>query len=461
MDRRPPNLYRTLEVHPQAKEGRKPFALGDVAWLGFDLDHTLVRYKMDVFMPLCASAILQHLVTALDYPQKLVEADFDFSFAKKGLIIDKELGNVVKLDCQGRVLQGAHGSRWLSASELAAAYGADPLPGFEGRSSERYWPLNTFFDIPVAPVFAAMVDLETGKSYTQLTLDIYDSVSHNYLSFDGGYYFGAFKETPEKYVHKRDEIKAWLASLKASGSHKLFVATNSMPAYSKLLLDFAFGPGEWEPLFDLVLFKCCKPAFFTEAAPFQAVTFSPRSDAPPPADGSYVPVDVAFRDLAPGETIQIGGMYHYGNAADLHAALDVEPADIAYFGDHIPYDCGAAKIHAGWRTVGVVEEVDYDRSPHSDPQAYNSWSCFFTYDPVAEINTAVLPDPASSETYYKKWMDEACDAVVPDLNHLIGVELDTVLNTSSFFVNPAVPPLPPPGVTHLHLDGDVAETSEQ
>ena len=461
MDRRPAHQYYHLDLHPSVPATGEEFKLSDAEWLGFDLDHTIVRYTLETFMPLAASCIIRYLVEEEGYPASLLEREFPFEFAKKGLVIDKELGNVVKLDCKARVLQGAHGSRWLSGEELEETYGADPLPDFAGVSTERYWPLNTFFDIPCAPVFAALVDVEGGegvgkwpaKSYADLTADIYKSVNFNYLSFEGGHYFQPFKADPGKYVPERKDIRDWLLSLRKDHGFKLFLATNSMPEYSKLLLDHAFGKGAWEDVFDVVLFKCRKPAFFTEHdVPFQEVTFGEpesKSESESEAGGGFEQVSVTFRTLEEGEDVvgEGGRMYHMGSASALHRGLGIEdPSRVVYFGDHIPYDCGAGKELAGWRTVGVVEEVDYDRSHGSDPSGYNAWSCFFTYDNDGAHNAALHEDSYTHQTYHKKWMDQVCDAVVPDLTHLIGVDPSTVLNETSFFVNSAVPPLPFPGM---------------
>ena len=115
---------------------------------------------------------------------------YDAKFAFKGLLLDTDHGNLVKID-EGKnvtryvlialvnkaaevVSSGTsnemneklidalshkrayHGTTLLSASELSSAYPI-PLLDFEGVSDGRFVPIATFFERPAGPLYAQMV----------------------------------------------------------------------------------------------------------------------------------------------------------------------------------------------------------------------------------------------------------------------------------------------------------------
>ena len=79
---------------------------------------------------------------------------FDSALVIRGLIIDAELGNVVKADRFGFVKRAMHGTRMLSAAEVRAAYGR----GLVNLREERRWVfLNTLFSVSEAVMFAQVL----------------------------------------------------------------------------------------------------------------------------------------------------------------------------------------------------------------------------------------------------------------------------------------------------------------
>jgi hypothetical protein len=57
---------------------------------------------------------------------------FDLEMAKKGLVIDKNKGNVLQLDNKSRVVLCFHGSSKLSEEEIVHAYGVERHTDFTG-----------------------------------------------------------------------------------------------------------------------------------------------------------------------------------------------------------------------------------------------------------------------------------------------------------------------------------------
>lgn len=67
----------------------------------------------------------------------------------------------------------------------------------------------------------------------------------NFGQWNGGYYFQELRDNVEKYIEKRCSIKEFLAEVRKESNTKVFLLTNSGYDYTKLLLEYAFGP-DWE-----------------------------------------------------------------------------------------------------------------------------------------------------------------------------------------------------------------------
>lgn len=59
--------------------------------------------------------------------------------------------------------RGYHGTRMMSDEEVQATYGADKCITFNGSSNKRYWSLTTYFEAPLAPLYAAIIDFADGE----------------------------------------------------------------------------------------------------------------------------------------------------------------------------------------------------------------------------------------------------------------------------------------------------------
>ena len=94
----------------------------------------------------------------------------DVDFLHKGLVMDVDRGNFVKLSAKGDVLRASHGTRPMTAAEITANYGphrsneslkrlaADPIEATEGQLNRKYRPFKDYFDIPAALMSARIVD---------------------------------------------------------------------------------------------------------------------------------------------------------------------------------------------------------------------------------------------------------------------------------------------------------------
>ena len=65
-----------------------------IKYIGLDMDHTLVRYNSENFERLSHSIIISKLIKNKSYPETLKKLVFDYNYAIRGLVIDREKGNL-------------------------------------------------------------------------------------------------------------------------------------------------------------------------------------------------------------------------------------------------------------------------------------------------------------------------------------------------------------------------------
>jgi FMN phosphatase YigB (HAD superfamily) len=59
-----------------------------IRYLGFDMDHTLIRYNTANFEALAHRIMLEKLVADKGYPDSILKLEFSFDRAIRGLVID-------------------------------------------------------------------------------------------------------------------------------------------------------------------------------------------------------------------------------------------------------------------------------------------------------------------------------------------------------------------------------------
>lgn len=123
----------------------KELSLLNYQCIGFDLDHTLARYKVSALNQLIHTCLIKHLVHGLNYPESLLELKYEDSFAKRGVVIDRLKGNILKLDAHACVRRAFHGRQALAGPALQSTY---PRPlQMQGRSTAEYFVVATFFEV--------------------------------------------------------------------------------------------------------------------------------------------------------------------------------------------------------------------------------------------------------------------------------------------------------------------------
>lgn len=309
--------------------------LDQIQVVGFDMDYTLAIYRQAEMDRLSIEVTLQKLVER-GYPEALLSMNYRTDFPVRGLLIDRKLGNVLKMDRYRYVKTAYHGFRRLSREERRRAYHTRRLrPG-----TERYHWVDTLYALSEVAVYAAVIAYfeETGQTidYAKLFADVREcaDISHQ----DGSILDEVLADLP-RFVERDEKLGTLLHKLRSAGK-RLFVLTNSGPDYTEAMMSFLLDDalGEyptWKNYFDYIVTASKKPSFFIGKAPFV--------------------------DLATDETTKRpsrGRVYTGGNIADLRQVLGVPGDEVLYVGDHIYGDVLRAKKESAWRTAMIIQEMD-------------------------------------------------------------------------------------------------------
>ena len=77
--------------------------LKKIKLIGFDMDYTLVPYKVQAFEELTFRLALERLAGSRGYPEEVKNLEFDFDRAIVGLVIDKRNGYMLQLNRYNKV----------------------------------------------------------------------------------------------------------------------------------------------------------------------------------------------------------------------------------------------------------------------------------------------------------------------------------------------------------------------
>ena len=320
-----------------------------VSIIGFDMDYTLAIYRQNEIEAMSISTTTDKLL-ARGYPEALRAMPMDPHFAIRGLTVDRQLGNVIKMDHHGYVGRAYHGLRKLERPERKAIYRDQRL----GKERERFAAVDTLFALPEVTLFAAVVDLidrapesfRTGAqppSYAEAWLDVRECID---LAHRDGSIKDHVRDDPGRFIEKDPDLARTLHQLRSAGK-KLFVLTNSLFDYTEVVMRYLLDDAlesypDWTAYFDWVVVGAAKPGFFVENAPFQEID---RSGAAVGGGKSQV---------------QRGKIYQGGNQLGLQESLGGFPDEVLYVGDHIYGDIVRSKKSSGWRTALIVQELQHE-----------------------------------------------------------------------------------------------------
>lgn len=307
--------------------------------VGFDMDYTLVHYHVHEWEARAYAHVQRRL---LDRGYPVAELQFDPTLFARGLILDLELGNIVKANRFGYITRAAHGTPLLPHEAQRQAYSQV----WVDLAAPRWVFLNTLFSLSEACIYAQLVELyDRGSLPEELGYaGVYELVRD---AMNAAHLEGELKAEiiadPQRFVDLDPDLPRTLLDLKRAGK-RLFLATNSEWQYTQPMMSYVFDRflpgGDWRELFELVIVQARKPGFFDGSVVFEEV------------------VDATGKVRPCRGRLQAGKVYRAGNARLLQEQLGLSGEHILYVGDHVYADVHvSSRIHR-WRTALVLRELE-------------------------------------------------------------------------------------------------------
>lgn len=365
------------------------FRFTDYDCVGFDLDNTLLRYNITNLVHTEYEMLARYLVDRRGYDGHLLLeplTDDDLDFMQKGLLLDFERGNLLRVSADGVIRRACHGTRLLSTDQIREVYPEqrwettdafcrNVMESWDGPVAEKLRSLLDYFDIITSVVFARVVDTldeERGSPLDRYNVwpDILAGLIHmfarQHFQSDSGI-FGHIKRNPERYLRKcSSDTISWLRELKKRSV--TFLLTGSNADFANFTASYALGE-DWRSLFDIVVCFARKPGFFLYNRPFLDVVNNNETSVT-------------------SEPLKRGEMYSQGNWNDLSEFLarimGKSNQRCLYVGDNLIQDIYVPNAFVHCDTVAVIEEQTsegmlHHASTHPDEKVLNSklWGSYF------------------------------------------------------------------------------------
>jgi 5'-nucleotidase len=328
---------------PRAKRifANRSLKLSQVDWVGFDMDYTLAIYRQEEMDRLSVECTLRKLV-ARGYPPEICDLEYPYDFPIRGLLIDKKLGNILKMDRFKHVQKGYHGMRKLERDELRALYQSKRI---RPQNSRYHW-VDTLYALSEAAIYAKIIDFFEGLGhpvdYVSLFTDIRESIDEAHRD---GTILDAVEADLPRYVERDPLLAPTLHKLRSAGK-RLFLLTNSRWPFTQAMMTYLLGDAlpeypSFRHFFDVIVVAAAKPAFFQESRALMMRT----------VEGELRPATFP---------LERGAVHEGGNLQDLERALGTTGDRVLYVGDHIYGDILRSKRESAWRSAMVIQEMSVE-----------------------------------------------------------------------------------------------------
>lgn len=316
--------------------------------IGYDMDYTLIHYHVKAWEERAYGYIKRRLLSA-GWP--IEDLHFQPDLVMRGLIIDTELGNVVKADRFGYVKYAFHGTRPVAYEQKKKDYRQTLVD----LNNPRWKFLNTLFSLSEACMYMQLVDLLDGDLISGVMgyADLHNTVRQ---TLDEAHMEGTLKKEiindPEGFVDLDEQVPLTLLDQKNAGK-KILLITNSEWSYAAPMLEYAFDKFlpdgmTWKDLFDIAIVGARKPDFFSLRMP------------------AFEVVDESGLLREHSGHLEEGKVYVGGNAKLIEETLGLIGEDILYVGDHIFADVNVSKSVQRWRTALIIRELEDDIAAASE-----------------------------------------------------------------------------------------------
>jgi len=313
--------------------------LRSIKAIGYDMDYTLIHYRVQAWERR-AYEHLQRRLMSEGWP--VGELAFEQDLVIRGLILDTQLGNLLKVNRFGYVKRAFHGTQLLDFEEQRRVYARTIVD----LSEPRWVFLNTLFSLSEGCMYAQLVDLLDQRRLPEVLgyTDLYRRVK---IGLDAAHMEGELKAEimadPDRFVLLDPETPLALLDQKHAGK-RLLLITNSEWIYTRAMMSYAFDSllpsgTTWRDLFDVIIVGARKPEFFEVRSPLHEVVTD---------DGL----------LRPTGRMRQGGCYYGGSAGLVEQHLGLSGDEILYVGDHIYGDVHVSKSLLRWRTTLIVRELE-------------------------------------------------------------------------------------------------------
>jgi 5'-nucleotidase len=321
--------------------------MDSIEMIGFDMDYTLALYHQDRLERLSIELTLGKLIEKHGYPEAIRSIHYDPRWAIRGVMVDRQLGNVFKLDRHSYVGRCYHGFHELTHDERKATYRNEKI----NLSNDRWEWIDTLFGLPEAVMYTTLVDWAGRQpgaiDYDKLFGDIRTAIDEAHRDDT---LKSVIKADLPSFIVKDPLLGETLHKFRSSGK-KLFMLTNSLYDYTTVVMSYLLD-GErkaypsWRNYFDIVIVGGAKPAFFNENRPF--VQIDPATGVP----------------LTNGEIRHLSRdkVYQGGNVVAFEQMTGISGERVLYIGDHIYGDILRLRKQHMWRTAMVLQELEREIS---------------------------------------------------------------------------------------------------
>ncbi|KAH9766603.1 HAD-superfamily hydrolase subfamily IG 5'-nucleotidase [Citrus sinensis] len=286
--------------------------LRSISAIGYDMDYTLMHYNVMAWEGRAYDYCMVNLRN-MGFPVEGLA--FDPDLVIRGLVIDKEKGNLVKADRFGYVKRAMHGTTMLS--NRAVRWSTD-------------W-MKELLDPNLVP----LIIKDFIRQYVAVGKALFRAHVEGQLKSE-------IMSKPELFVEPDPELPLALLDQKEAGK-KLLLITNSDYHYTDKMMQHSFNrflPNDmgWRDLFNMVIVSARKPEFFQMSHPlYEVVT----------GEGLMRPCFKA----------RTGGLYSGGSAQMIENSLNIHGDEILYVGDHIYTDYNAL-INSRGQRARLVELIN-------------------------------------------------------------------------------------------------------
>jgi HAD superfamily 5'-nucleotidase-like hydrolase len=348
-----PAIVDLLE-HPRAPLREVPFArqifvnrnlrMDKVDLVGFDMDYTLAVYHLREIEELAFRMTLARMIEHLGYPELLRALRYEPGFVIRGLVVDKQTGNIFKMDRHNHCGRAYHGKRPLPTEEVKRLYRDEKIH----LSLPRFAWIDTLFSLPEACLFAEVIECLERRGETVPYATLYDDIRE---SIDTVHRDNSLKAIVQRdlprFLVKDLELGPALHKLR-SGGKKLFLLTNSLWDYTASVMSYVLDGvlpeyPSWKNYFDVIVAGAGKPGWFSERRPLLELG----------DDG---------RVVGEAQALERSRIYQGGSLSDFERLAGIAGDRILYVGDHIYGDILRSRKSSLWCTCMSGGEREAERA---------------------------------------------------------------------------------------------------